>query len=541
MILNKYLKTKHIITLIVISTTSWLIIRNFYCRDTKKKYFKYKIEAKKYFDDGAKYKAIEYGYKCIKENPNNVNGYFFLINSLIDVANYDEATNFINIVKNKCTSEKDKNTYDKLCNTLEKNKKELKKYTDLNIVKDFLAELYKNGAKIKKTKIGYSKNGIRGLFATENINKDETLIEIPLELLITNEQAGEYIVNKYSKESKMSKEEIKSIFDKCYATSKFKIILYILENDKVKSSTYHNIIKSSTIETFPNYISDNDVKLLENTDAINLINSKKEVLDHDINLLYKIKSVKKFPFDLLKKYYFIISSRLFTVTSNGKSLMALVPYIDMLNHNNNIDNFILWDYDENKKCFCAKTDNYIDEGEEIFDSYGTKSNTELYITYGFTQEENRRKSVTLEFNNNKYECIETYDHKKNKLPELLNNIKEYITNKEQNLSTKEIEIIKFLKFIEICENKLNKYKTKLKDDIKERESNNISINKYNILNVLISEKELLNQFISSSNKCIKFLKKYGVNEINDKINADKDLDDISVSFLKNLISQNNLQ
>ena len=526
--------------IIILSISSIIIlyftIRFFFTNDTKNNYYKYKIEARKYFEDGEKYKSLEYVHKCIKEDPDNINGYFFIINLLIDIANYDEANKYLEIVKKKC-NKKDKNNYNLLLNTLEHRKKELQEHPDLAINQQFLQDLYKDGSKIKKCKIGYNSSNIRGLIATENISKDEIIIEIPHDLLILDEQAEKYLVNKYSKESKMTKNEIKNIFDKCYAKSKFEIILYILENNDPKFKTYLDILKSSVPTTVPNLIPDEDIKLLDNTSVIDLINTKKDTIKHDIDLLYNIASVKKFPFEVLKKYYFIISSRLFGITINDKQFNTIAPFIEMMNHNNNPENRVSWHYDKNKKCMYAESRGYIDKGGEIFTSYGNKSNTSLYVIYGFTIEDNKMKSIVLKFNDKEYECVEKYDYEENELPNLLDDIKKNIIHKNSNLTKEQIEILKFTSFIEICENRLNKYPTELENDIKELKSENISINKYNSLNVIISEKKLLKQYISSSKKCIKFLKKYSFNKINDKINTDKNLDNMSKYLLKNLFTQ----
>jgi hypothetical protein len=139
----------------------------------------------------------------------------------------------------------------------------------------------------------------------------------------------------------------------------------------------------------------------------------------------------------------------------------------MINHNHNIENRTLWHYDENKKCIYVESNGYIDKGDEVFTSYGIKSNTDLYVMYGFTLENNERKFIELEFNNKEYECLEEYDHVKNKVQKLLDDIKNLIIHEKPDLKKEKVEISKFTKFIEICENRLNKYPTKLENDIKE--------------------------------------------------------------------------
>ncbi|TQD75908.1 hypothetical protein C1H46_038539 [Malus baccata] len=70
--------------------------------------------------------------------------------------------------------------------------------------------------------------------------------------------------------------------------------------------------------------------------------------------------------------------------------VALVPWADMLNHSCKVDAFL--DYDKSSQGVVFSTDEAYEPGEQVFISYGKKSNGELLLSYGFAP----REGTTLE-------------------------------------------------------------------------------------------------------------------------------------------------
>ncbi|GKD59060.1 ribulose-1,5-bisphosphate carboxylase/oxygenase large subunit N-methyltransferase, chloroplastic [Tanacetum coccineum] len=89
----------------------------------------------------------------------------------------------------------------------------------------------------------------------------------------------------------------------------------------------------------------------------------------------------------------ILFSRLVRLPSlDGR--VALVPWADMLNHSCDVETFL--DYDKSTKGVVFTTDRPYQPGEQVFISYGRKSNGELLLSYGFVPRQGTNPSDSVE-------------------------------------------------------------------------------------------------------------------------------------------------
>lgn len=65
-------------------------------------------------------------------------------------------------------------------------------------------------------------------------------------------------------------------------------------------------------------------------------------------------------------------------------VIALVPWIDFMNHDPDSKAYVAATRDGNGPAVLLKTDRPYQGDEQIFDSYGRRSNDELLLLYGFS-------------------------------------------------------------------------------------------------------------------------------------------------------------
>ena len=503
-------------------------------------YYKNKVEANKYLEENRDYMALEYGKKCINDNPKNPNGYFVVVKALLSVKEYEGCKNYLEKAKNLCVNEIDKENYNKLENILneyiKKNEKLVKNNINTKNIIPFLKKTYINGGKINKVQIDYNDYNVRGLIATDDINDDEVVVKIPKESLLIANDARKYICEKYSKADKVTEKEINDIIEECYSPNNFSITLFILENiNNEKYKEYLEIIFSNNYESFPINFNSEKLKKYENTDIVPIINYNKRKFEHDLKILRKIKSISKYDDKIIKKVYLGVVSRVFYHKIHDKYEMFLSPYIDMANHGCNRNS--KWYYDDNIEHFCLKSKRKINKGEEITDTYGTKlSNKKLFVNYGFTDINNKNLEISLTFNNKQYDCKYINEVEKNEINNLFDDIVNYIkSNNKAKFSNDKLELKKLEEFNKICVERLKKYKTTLEEDIKKLEDKNISFDDFNFILINKDEKTMLKYFIELSSECINFLKKNSIKNIIKKIDDKKfNLSSNSKYYLKEL-------
>jgi protein-histidine N-methyltransferase len=74
-------------------------------------------------------------------------------------------------------------------------------------------------------------------------------------------------------------------------------------------------------------------------------------------------------------------SRIFGLTINGKETSLFVPYCEMLNHSTCYRT--RWSFDHESQGFILKANRLILKGQQIFTTYGKKSNYVFLMYYGF--------------------------------------------------------------------------------------------------------------------------------------------------------------
>ncbi|XP_021724443.1 ribulose-1,5 bisphosphate carboxylase/oxygenase large subunit N-methyltransferase, chloroplastic-like [Chenopodium quinoa] len=251
--------------------------------------------------------------------------------------------------------------------------------------------LTKSGLPSQKMRIERVDVGERGLVANNNIRKGEKLLFVPPSLVITAD-------------SEWSCPEAGKVLKKNSVPDWPLLATYLIsEASLMSSSRWSNYISALprqpysllywTRSELDRYLEASQIReraIERSNDVIGTYN--------DLKLRIFSKHPDLFPEEVYNMETFrwsfgILFSRLVRLPSmDGK--VALVPWADMLNHSCEVETYL--DYDKSSEGIVFTTDRQYQPGEQVFISYGKKSNGELLLSYGFVPKEGTNPSDSAE-------------------------------------------------------------------------------------------------------------------------------------------------
>ena len=500
--------------------------------------------------------ALKDALNTLEINNNYSKGYYIASLCYLEMYDIDSAEKYL-MNKNK-----------RLKNLIEQNKKEIiiksKKYKTYPLYIKFLKELYKYNSFFPKLKIHFYTDDYRGVIAKTDIYKNEIIMAIPKCCLITLENA---LRTEYGKKiGKFMYNELNSP-KHCLLSS---FLLYEEQNQKYK---YYFDLLPKIFDNFPVFYNKEELGYLKGSPFLNQILDKKKEMKNDYYKICEyIPDFKRFKYNKFKEARVLISSRIFGITIHDNKTDALAPFADLLNHKR--PRQTQWYYDDNLESFVIQAIDNIKEGDEIFDSYGKKTNARFLLNYGFCLEDNDTSEylLTVEFSdiyplynlkknffqnksdftrcfnlsNNFYESqiIELlsflrfilFDGDINELYKIISQNTNY--NNEQSFLfayippfDKDLEILVLKHLHLLCRKSLNKYPSSFEEDqyIYKNEKN-ISFNLRNCLLLLMSEKTVLSYFIYFCEYCLDLFKLNSRIEILTKLSKDYEYNDCQFEF-----------
>lgn len=250
----------------------------------------------------------------------------------------------------------------------------------------FAKWLRDGGADFDKVKMRYYSADYRGVHAKYRIRKNEVLVRIPLNLIITLEMAKEAPIG-----AKMLKANLKLLSPKHSFLSSY--VLQELKKPDTKWLPYLDMLPKST-NNFPIFFTEEEKAWLTGSPFLDQVEGK----IRDVNKDYKkiVEAVPEFAQFTLNEFSHVrmlISSRIFCITVNGNKTDSLVPLADMLNHR--CPQQTSWEYKEDAKGFVIDVKEAIPRGDEIYDSYGRKCNSRFFMNYGFILKDNEDNEVPI--------------------------------------------------------------------------------------------------------------------------------------------------
>lgn len=149
---------------------------------------------------------------------------------------------------------------------------------------------------------------------------------------------------------------------------------------------------------------DDDLELLSGSLIKNMSKFLREKISEEYqSITQKVfaQNPERFPQDVftLPRFlwaYAVLLSRSFRLRLDGKDeVIALVPWIDFMNHDPDSKAYVAATRDGNGPAVLLKTDRPYQGDEQIFDSYGRRSNDELLLLYGFSLTRNVHNFVEI--------------------------------------------------------------------------------------------------------------------------------------------------
>jgi len=184
-----------------------------------------------------------------------------------------------------------------------------------------------DGASFDKLKMRYYSDNYRGVHASRDIPKGETILYVPLKEIITLEMCmqspiGIQMFNRGFRQRLLSP---KHSFFSCF----------IMEETRKPDSywaKYIDILPKS-FEVYPIFYTEEEMSWLENTDMVRMVKTKLEDMKKDYDTITtEVPDFKQFPLKEYMEKRLLVASRIFGIDIYDNKTDGFVPYADMLNH-----------------------------------------------------------------------------------------------------------------------------------------------------------------------------------------------------------------
>jgi hypothetical protein len=283
------------------------------------------------------------------------------------------------------------------------------------------------------------------------------------------------------------KKEIYEVYEKLKEKNDSDLItlaLFLYKEIKKENSFYKYFINylPTDFSCFPIFYTNEQKNILKNSQLEERIKIWEDQLANE-HIMIKEEIGIDISLDEYKKCRHLSWSRDFNIHKDGISFGTMIPLADLFNFHPEKINVEWYQQDEN---FYIKSTRDLKVGEEIFVSYGDRSNLLYLLNYGFTIENNPNFII--------------YEREDLILPgclELKDAVVKYRKSNKPLIINRKQEIQSLDKFRKTVTKILQNYPTTIEDD-KNKYSRALEENNFNLINIytyLIEEKELLFSYI----------------------------------------------
>lgn len=253
--------------------------------------------------------------------------------------------------------------------------------TNINPQQMFIKWLQTNGCDLQHLTISSNNKEIRNVQTNKTIMKHKSILQVPLKCMITESVAR--------KSNLVTTIENNLQYELDTQTC---LALFLLQEKKRGTDSFYkpyiDFLPYDYHRYMPVFLHENQYKdLLKGSFILEMINCRRESYYQEFS---QISKWIPFTFSEFVWAKVVVITRVFFCDSKQNKLHendkeeALVPFADMLNHQNPDCTSSEWFFNTSTQCFEIRSRSIIPKGKEVFDSYGFKCNSRFFVNYGFT-------------------------------------------------------------------------------------------------------------------------------------------------------------
>jgi histone-lysine N-methyltransferase SETD3 len=246
--------------------------------------------------------------------------------------------------------------------------------------------LLDNGCSFPMLYFEYLAVDFRGVATNADIANNEIILKVSPACLLTIEKAKESAIGR----------RIISAGCRLRSTHSY-VAAFILEERKKGTDSfwfpYIDILPKS-YRHMPVFLDETELKYLTGSLVLSEVEDRRE--SYRVEYQNLCQFVPEFAEHSMEDFFWarlVVLTRIFGITIHGSKTSSMVPMADMLNHKRPPETY--WTFDDSHNAFTITTTKEFKAGEQVYDSYGRKCNTEFFLNYGFVADNNQYNTCKI--------------------------------------------------------------------------------------------------------------------------------------------------
>lgn len=236
------------------------------------------------------------------------------------------------------------------------------------------------GSRFDKLYLEYYGEEYRGVHSLVPIPKDEILLKVPLDCIMTTDVAKASTIG----------QAIQASGCKLMSTHSW-LAAFLLQEKHAPESDWKEYIDilPKAYRSMPIFFNETELSYLKGSFSLEKISDRKETLDREFrNICRHIPAFAEYTYEGFVWARLVVITRIFGFYIKGRKTEGLVGMADMLNHQIPSEKDVKWSFSDEHNGFIMTSTKEIARGVQIYDSYGRKCNHRFFVNYGFSLESN---------------------------------------------------------------------------------------------------------------------------------------------------------